>query len=91
MPAAQFPEDTMITNPAVDQLRAAGQALYGPDWQSPLARDLGSSPRMMRFWLAEQRTVPPQVLARLPDIMLQAAAARRRAARDLERLAASLS
>jgi hypothetical protein len=35
-----------------DQLRAAGEALYGPNWQSQLARDLSVSDRTVRRWLA---------------------------------------
>lgn len=31
-----------------DQLRQAGEALFGPHWQSPLARALGMSDRHMR-------------------------------------------
>jgi len=33
-------------------LRTAGEALYGPRWQSALARDLGVSDRTMRRWVA---------------------------------------
>jgi hypothetical protein len=33
-------------------LRAAGEALYGPRWQSELARELGVSDRTMRRWIA---------------------------------------
>lgn len=36
----------MITDPQL--LRAVGEALYGPRWQSELARDLGMSGRHMR-------------------------------------------
>ena len=31
-------------------LRRAGEALYGPRWQSELARDLDISDRSMRTW-----------------------------------------
>lgn len=33
-------------------LREIGEALYGPRWQSDLARDLGVSDRTMRRWAA---------------------------------------
>lgn len=33
-------------------LRDTGTALYGPRWQSDLARDLGVSDRTVRYWLA---------------------------------------
>lgn len=35
-------------------LREAGEALYGPRWQSDLARDLGVSDRTVRRWVAGQ-------------------------------------
>lgn len=36
-----------------------GEALYGPRWQSSLARDLGVSDRTMRRWAAGTHDVPP--------------------------------
>lgn len=33
-------------------LHSAGEALYGPRWQSDLARDLGVSDRTVRRWVA---------------------------------------
>lgn len=36
-----------------------GEALYGPRWQSDLARDLGVSDRTMRRWAAGTTDVPP--------------------------------
>lgn len=36
----------------------AGEALYGPRWQSDLARDLGVSDRTMRRWVAGTSDVP---------------------------------
>jgi hypothetical protein len=41
-----------------DLLRAAGEALYGRDWQSAIARDLGVSSRTVRFWAAGERRIP---------------------------------
>jgi hypothetical protein len=35
-----------------------GLALYGPQWQSALARDLGVSDRTMRRWVAGDAVVP---------------------------------
>jgi transposase-like protein len=37
---------------------AVGQALYGQQWQSALARDLGVSDRTMRRWVAGAQEVP---------------------------------
>lgn len=36
----------------------AGEALYGPRWQSELARDLDVSDRTMRRWVADTSSVP---------------------------------
>ena len=40
-------------------LRDAGEALYGPRWQTELSRDLGISDRTTRRWLAGD--MPPGV------------------------------
>lgn len=42
-------------------LREVGEALYGGQWQSPLARDLGMSDRHMRRLAAGAADVPPGV------------------------------
>lgn len=34
-----------------DILKAAGEALYGRQWQAPLARDLGVTDRTVRNWI----------------------------------------
>ena len=39
-------------------LLEAGEALYGPRWQTELARDLGVSDRTMRRWAAGTSDVP---------------------------------
>ena len=39
-------------------LKMAGEALYGERWQSPLARDLGTTDRNLRYWCAGTHTVP---------------------------------
>jgi hypothetical protein len=36
----------------------SGEALYGPRWQTELARDLGVSDRTMRRWVADTSAVP---------------------------------
>ena len=43
-------------------LRAAGEALYGPRWQSELARALDVSDRTMRRWAAGSDAMPPGVV-----------------------------
>jgi hypothetical protein len=78
-------------NNAATQLRADGEAIYGADWQNPLARDLKVDGRTMRFWIAGRRAVPDTIAVRLPAILRQAARARRKAAEAIERLAFTLS
>ncbi len=36
----------------------AGEALYGPRWQTELSRDLGVADRTMRRWVADTSAVP---------------------------------
>jgi DNA-binding transcriptional regulator YiaG len=40
------------------QLSAAGQSLYGAQWQTALARRLGVDDRTVRRWLAGDRAIP---------------------------------
>lgn len=46
-------------------LRAVGEALYGPRWQSDLARDLDVSDRTVRRWVAGAVRMPPGVVTDL--------------------------
>lgn len=64
-------------------LIACGQALYGQQWQSALARDLGVSDRTMRRWVAGDQDVPAGLHADLMRLCLERAAL-------LDRLAAKL-
>ena len=41
------------------ELRAVGEALYGPVWQSKMARELGVSSRCIRRWLSGERRIGP--------------------------------
>jgi hypothetical protein len=43
-----------------------GEALYGPQWQSALARDLGVADRTMRRWVAGTTDVPSGLY---PDLL----------------------
>ena len=42
----------------LDLLIAAGEALYGPRWQSALADDLNVATRTVQRWVAGERAVP---------------------------------
>ena len=52
-------------------IKQVGEALYGPHWQRPLARDLDVSDRLVRFWAAGDRKLPdglpPQLLTLLRE------------------------
>lgn len=49
----------------ISLLRAAGEALYGPRWQSDLARDLDVSDRTMRRWAGGTDDLPAGIAADL--------------------------
>lgn len=66
-----------------DLLAAAGAALYGPRWQSDLARDLDVGDRTMRRWATGRIEIPAEVRDEL-------AALCRRRGHDLVALAARL-
>ncbi len=52
-----------MTDPAA--LAAAAKLLYGDQWQSALARDLGVASRTVRRWKAGKSPLPPGVEAEL--------------------------
>ena len=50
-------------------LTECGRTLYGQQWQSALARDLGVSDRTIRRWVAGQFPVPVGVRADLVTML----------------------
>ena len=48
-----------------DDLAEVGKLLFGERWQSDLARALGTSARMMRYWVAGTNGCPPDLRPRL--------------------------
>jgi hypothetical protein len=44
-------------------------ALYGPEWQSPLARALGVNARSIRFWASGSRPIPEEIAAKIRNLM----------------------
>jgi hypothetical protein len=68
-----------------DLLREAGQALYGPLWQTALSRDLEVADRTIRRWANGQNPMPDGLGAELHALLtargLALAAVRRKLAR----------
>ncbi|MDO3445701.1 hypothetical protein [Agrobacterium sp. V1] len=53
----------------VELLMAAGKALYGKRWQSPVGRDLETTDRTVRNWLARAHPIPEHVPVRLEVLL----------------------
>jgi hypothetical protein len=54
-------------------LQLCGEALYGPRWQSELARAIDISDRTMRRWLADPHEIPFGVWKDIQELLLQRA------------------
>ena len=52
----------------VSELSHQAEVLYGPRWQTDLARGLGVSARLVRYWASGQRPVPGWVPEALADV-----------------------
>lgn len=52
-----------------DKLRQAGEALYGPRWQTALAKDLGVASRSVRYWAAGKHDPPAGVWGELHTLL----------------------
>ena len=50
-------------------VRAVGESLFGPLWQSELARGLGVSDRSVRRWVAGDADVPEDIVPRLRTLI----------------------
>lgn len=57
-----------------EQLEQIGQALYGQQWKSDLARDLDVADRTVRRWLAGDSAVPQGALNELRQLCLKRSA-----------------
>lgn len=55
----------------VEVLAAAGRALYGERWQSPMARDLDTTDRTMRNWVGRVHPVPTHVRGRIELLLAE--------------------
>jgi len=60
-----------------------GAALYGPRWQSELARDLGVSDRTVRRWAAGEQPIPDTAAHLCDSAVLQRMFQLRALAREL--------
>jgi hypothetical protein len=85
---------------AIDQLRLVGLAIYGPDWQRPIARALGPlhprprdalDDRLVRRWISRERPAPRWLTTALISLLRQTAQLRRAEAANYEQLAEQLS
>ncbi len=47
------------------ELRQIGEKLYGPRWQTKLARALPVSIRTVRYWLSGKRRIRPVIAERI--------------------------
>jgi hypothetical protein len=54
-----------------DNLRAVGEALYGPRWQSELSRDLNVAVRTVQRWDAGERGIPASLGDDLCDLLVR--------------------
>jgi hypothetical protein len=54
-----------------DDLGARGRALYGPQWQSELSRELCVSDRTIRRWLAGDVEVPEGVADDINQLLIE--------------------
>jgi hypothetical protein len=50
------------------ELRSLGEIMFGPRWQTPLARALPVSSRTVRYWLSGKRAIRPVIAARIRQI-----------------------
>jgi hypothetical protein len=53
------------------ELRKIGEFLYGPCWQTPLARALPVSTRTIRYWLSGKRKIRPVVAERIRGLVAE--------------------
>lgn len=58
----------------MENLRMIGQALYGQQWKSDLARDLGVADRTVRRWLAGESEMPAGAQDELRQLCLKRSA-----------------
>lgn len=50
-------------------LKLTGEALYGPQWQSQLARDLNCNVRTVQRWAAGSHEPPPSIWQAVREVV----------------------
>lgn len=61
------PANHPVMTPA--RLATIGEALFGPQWQRPLARALGCSDRQVRYLLAGERPITRELADQVAQII----------------------
>nr|WP_088256986.1 adhesin [Fimbriiglobus ruber] len=51
-----------------EELRTAGETLFGQKWQTALARVLPVNPRTVRRWLSGDRKIHPAIAERIKSL-----------------------
>lgn len=54
-----------------EDLTLLGMYLFGPRWQTQLARALHRSPRLVRYWVAAQKEIPRHARERIAALLLK--------------------
>lgn len=55
----------------VDTLDKVGNALFGPNWQTPLAKELAVNLRTMQRWASAETPMPERIWAEIGEICRQ--------------------
>lgn len=67
-------------------LHRVGRALYGPEWQTPLANALGINIRTVQRWAAGDFNPPPGVWADMLPLLTERREELRKAAPEITRI-----
>ena len=70
-----------------DHFRAAGEALFGPEWRRELGRQLGVTERQIRRWANGEYDPPPGVWREIAELCLIRSLALSRICGDLHMVA----
>ena len=54
-------------------LAESGEAIFGPDWKTPMAEELGVGRRTISRWAAGDFNIPPGIAGELADVAERAA------------------